>query len=109
MDAQLRDRARAHAQSEIAAVDCHADGAAPHRARHEADRVRPQRARGRPPRRQKISHQVEERIAVFATASLARRIESADAGLIRTIAGAATRRVPKDDIVLAEMYGGVAA
>lgn len=46
---------------------------------------------------------------MFATASLARRIESADAGLIRTIAGAAARRVAKDDIVLHEMLGGVAA
>ena len=46
---------------------------------------------------------------MFATASLARRIESADAGLIRTIAGAAAPRVPKDDIVVCEMHGGVAA
>ncbi len=46
---------------------------------------------------------------MFATASLARRIEHADAGLIRTIARAAARRVPEDDIVLEEMHGGVAA
>ena len=46
---------------------------------------------------------------MFATASLAKRIESVDAGLIRTIAGAAAHRVPKEDIVIHEMHGGVAA
>lgn len=47
--------------------------------------------------------------AMFATASLARRIEQADAGLVRTVARAAARRVPEADLVIHEMHGGVAA
>lgn len=46
---------------------------------------------------------------MFASASLARRIERADAGLIKAVTQAASRRVPAGDIVLREMHGGVAA
>lgn len=47
--------------------------------------------------------------AMFATASLARRIEQADAGLVRAVARAAGGRVPDGDLVIHEMHGGVAA
>lgn len=46
---------------------------------------------------------------MFASASLARRIERADAGLIAAVTRAASARVPAGDIVLHEMHGGVAA
>lgn len=46
---------------------------------------------------------------MFATASLARRIERAEAGLIAEGVRAAARRVPAAQIVLREMNGGTAA
>ena len=44
---------------------------------------------------------------MFASASLARRIEHADAGLIVQIARAADRRVPAGQTFLHELNGGV--
>jgi GNAT superfamily N-acetyltransferase len=46
---------------------------------------------------------------MFTTASLARRIEAADAALIRSVARAAARRVPDGSIVVFEANGGIAA
>jgi GNAT superfamily N-acetyltransferase len=46
---------------------------------------------------------------VFTTASLARRIEHAEAGLITEAVRAAARRVPPGQLFLREMHGGVAA
>lgn len=46
---------------------------------------------------------------MFATASLARRIERAEAGLILEAVRSAARRVPPDQVVLRELHGGVAA
>jgi ribosomal protein S18 acetylase RimI-like enzyme len=46
---------------------------------------------------------------VFATASLARRIERAETGLIIEGVRAAARRVPAGQVILREMNGGVAA
>jgi GNAT superfamily N-acetyltransferase len=45
---------------------------------------------------------------VFANASLARRVERAEALLIRDCAHAAARRVPADRLIVREMNGGVA-
>lgn len=46
---------------------------------------------------------------MFATASLARRIERAEAGLVAGAVRAAARRVPPDQLILREFNGGVAA
>jgi ribosomal protein S18 acetylase RimI-like enzyme len=46
---------------------------------------------------------------VFATGTLARRIERAEAGLVAEGTRAAARRVPPDQIVLRELNGGIAA
>jgi GNAT superfamily N-acetyltransferase len=46
---------------------------------------------------------------VFASASLARRIERAEAGLIAEGARAANRRVPEGQVIVRELNGGVAA
>lgn len=46
---------------------------------------------------------------MFATASLARRIEQADAGIVRAVARAAAGRVADGDLIFHEMHGGVAA
>ena len=45
---------------------------------------------------------------MFATASLAKRIERAEAGLIQDCALAAARRVPPEQLLVREMNGGVA-
>src|SRR5919112_659094 len=44
---------------------------------------------------------------MFATATLARRIERAEAGLILEGATAAARRVPSDRLLIVEANGGV--
>lgn len=46
---------------------------------------------------------------MFATASLARRIERAEAGLILEAVRSAARRVPPDQVVLRDLNGSVAA
>lgn len=46
---------------------------------------------------------------MFATASIARRIEQAEAGLIAEGARAAARRLPAEQVVVREMNGGIAA
>lgn len=46
---------------------------------------------------------------MFATATLARRIERAEAGLILEAVRSAARRVPPDQVVLRDLHGGVAA
>lgn len=46
---------------------------------------------------------------MFATASLARRIERAEAGLILESVRSAARRVPPDQVVLRDLHGSVAA
>ena len=45
---------------------------------------------------------------MFATASLARRIERAEMGLVLEGAGAAARRVPAGQMILEEFNGGAA-
>ena len=49
-----------------------------------------------------------ELIAVFANASLAKRIERAEARLIQDCALAAARRIPAERLIVREMNGGVA-
>ena len=46
---------------------------------------------------------------MFVPASLARRIESAEAGLIDEGAGAAARRLPAEQLIVRDLNGGVAA
>ncbi len=45
---------------------------------------------------------------MFATASLARRIERAEMGLVLEGAGAASRRVPAEQMILQQFNGGAA-